>query len=188
MSNHSVTHPYHFRLLHRFPTIDNDDGSSFFSAEANVLIYGGAKNYLGNDKRWVGNLILFPDKWSGNPCCQLWGGENHVYHHNECILGSVNSSFPEPVGLDGTREGLHCKVDFKNESNLALLGKLSDNLYWTQDGGWGYTCGNTTAENHYFTLAEMQAAGQSIGSNVQPAADITVATLEAKAKKLLGLQ
>eukprot|EP01050_Picozoa_sp_SAG11_P004905 SAG11_NODE_326_length_10708_cov_6.937035_6_plen_121_part_00 len=29
-----------------FPTIDNDDGSAYFSAEGNVLIYGGAKNYL----------------------------------------------------------------------------------------------------------------------------------------------
>jgi hypothetical protein len=24
--------------------------------------YGGMKNYLGHDKRWVENLILFPDR------------------------------------------------------------------------------------------------------------------------------
>ena len=45
-----------------FPTIDNDDGSAYFSAARNVLIYGGVKNYLGHDKRWVDNLILFPDR------------------------------------------------------------------------------------------------------------------------------
>jgi hypothetical protein len=125
--------------------IDNDDGSSFFSAANNVLIYGGVKNYLGNDKRWVSNLILFPDKWSGNPCAQLWGhvwgGESHYYAHNECILGGMKGAYPEPVGLDGTREGAGCKVDFKSESNMKLLGKLSHNTYWTQDGKWGFTCG-----------------------------------------------
>lgn len=34
-----------------FPAVDNDDGSSYFYISDNFLVYGGAKNYLGHDKR-----------------------------------------------------------------------------------------------------------------------------------------
>ena len=56
-----------------FPFVDNDDGSAYFSIVGNVGIYGGGKNYLGHDKRWAKNLIIFPDHWAGDPCVQIWG-------------------------------------------------------------------------------------------------------------------
>lgn len=154
-----------------------------------MLVYGGTKNYLGHDKRWVGNLLLFPDMWSGNPCAQLWGGESHYYVGNECIVGGggEKGSYPDPVGLDGTREGAVCRVDLKNASNAKLVGHMSDNTYWTQDGEWGFDCGNATADNHRFTLEEMQAGGRSVGSKVEKASSITAAILAAKARALLGI-
>jgi len=56
-----------------------------------------------------------------------------------------------------------------------------------QDGEWSWGCGNATSPNHRFTMAEMQASGEAIGSVVNKASSLTVAGLEAKAKKLLGL-
>ena len=46
-----------------FPTIDNDDGSSYYYMSNNFLVYGGAKNYLGHDKIWISNLFLHPGRW-----------------------------------------------------------------------------------------------------------------------------
>jgi hypothetical protein len=37
-------------LGNMFPAIDNDDGSAYFFASRNLLVYGGAKNFLGHDK------------------------------------------------------------------------------------------------------------------------------------------
>ena len=71
-----------------FPFIDNDDGSAYFSAVGNVGIYGGGKNYLGHDKRWADNLIIFPDHWAGDPCVQIWGGPEHYFVGNECVVGT----------------------------------------------------------------------------------------------------
>jgi hypothetical protein len=167
-----------------FPTIDNDDGSAYFSAEENVLVYGGAKNYLGHDKRWVSNLILFPDRWSGNPCAQLWGGESHYFVGNECIVGNATN---DPLGLDGTREGSACLIDFSNVSNMDLLGHTHANAYYTQDGRWSFGCASKTDPNHRWTLPEMVAGGRAINSTVHKASVLTVASLEAKARALLGL-
>ena len=119
-----------------FPAVDNDDGSSMFSIEKNVMIYGGGKNYLGHDKRWVANLIIFPDRWAGDPCVMIWGGEQHFFVGNECIMGNGSGSgnnspeplaFPDPVGLDGTREGAHCKIDFSDAANEVLVGDIKNN-------------------------------------------------------------
>ena len=40
-------------LGNMFPAIDNDDGSAYYRMVRNVLVYGGAKNYLGHDKIWA---------------------------------------------------------------------------------------------------------------------------------------
>ena len=123
-----------------FPFIDNDDGSAYFSAVGNVGIYGGGKgrvqkslhaasrvfsladrretcrglwvcqNYLGHDKHWADNLIIFPDHWAGDPCVQIWGGPEHHFVGNECIVGyglgdgcmpgCGGQALPDPIGLD----------------------------------------------------------------------------------------
>ena len=38
----------------------HDDGSCYYHDSYNVLLYGGAKNYLGHDKTAEHNLYLFP--------------------------------------------------------------------------------------------------------------------------------
>jgi hypothetical protein len=118
-------------LGNMFPAIDNDDGSSMFLAHGNVMVYGGAKNYLGHDKIWDSNLIAYPDRWGGDPCVQSWGGPNHIYSNNTCMVGCGRKrtgggggdagtgpvTCADPVGIDGTSKGFVCKVDFNNETN-----------------------------------------------------------------------
>ena len=59
-----------------FPAVDNDDGSAYYEMSSNAVAYGGFKNFLGNDKIWRENLILYPNGRtvsSGNgPCIMAW--------------------------------------------------------------------------------------------------------------------
>ena len=49
-----------------FPAVDNDDGSQEYWISRNVMVYGGTKNYLGENKVWDSNLIVAPERWSGD--------------------------------------------------------------------------------------------------------------------------
>ena len=91
------------------------------------------------------NLILFSDKWSGNPAAQIWGGENHHFVSNEVVMGSNASTYgyPDPVGIDGTRIGKGiCSFNTSagNKQAEKLLGHIHSNTYWTQDGEWATSC------------------------------------------------
>ena len=154
-----------------FPAIDNDDGSAYQSIVDNVLVYGGGKNYLGNDKRWLRNLIIFPERWSGDPCAQLWGGEMHFFVNNTCV---TNSS--EPLGLDGTSKGFKCRIDWQDGDNLKRVAYAASNTYF-MSGPWSLYCGNATSDSHLFTLAEMQEHGRSLGTSVRAVADLSVEAL-----------
>ena len=73
--------------------IDHDDGSAFWRDEHNVLVYGGAKNFLGHDKTASKNLYIFPDvKPSANTCVGDYGaqwpnaGYNESYCNNTCLI------------------------------------------------------------------------------------------------------
>ena len=76
------------------------------------MIYGGGKNYLGHDKHWSDNLILFPDRWAGDPCVQIWGGPEHYFVGNECVVGdgqgdTENMDSGQRQGVEG-RRGEEC--------------------------------------------------------------------------------
>ena len=78
-------------------------------------------------------------------------------------------------------------MDWKNASLSNKIGHVEGNTYWTQDGNWSFGCGNATAADHRFTMEELNAAGQAKGSVVNQANGLTVAMLEAKVRKKLGL-
>merc|ERR1712060_134112 len=57
----------------------------------NAFIYGGAKNYLGDDKIWINNLIVFPSHWpGGGDCITAWSGLYHIFENNQCICNHAN--------------------------------------------------------------------------------------------------
>jgi hypothetical protein len=58
---------------------------------------------------------------------------------------------------------------------------------WTQDGAFGFWCGNRTTESHRFSLEELQSHGRCIGSLVQPASSLEADVLDAKARARLSM-
>lgn len=58
---------------------------------------------------WDSNLVIFPDRWSGDPCLCAWGGEGHVYSNNTCVTTSdYPHSFDSDVG------GATCAVNYSD--------------------------------------------------------------------------
>jgi hypothetical protein len=158
-----------------YPSVDNDDGSSLYWVANNVMIYGGAKNYLGDTKIWQSNIIVFPDRWSGDACLTQWGGEHHVFSNNTCV---VQSDFP--LALDSSIEGNTCAVNYTDPAAAPFLASLRENTYHTASGGYENGCAAP-----YYTLAALQAIGQELGSVAVKgyvAADIVGA-----ARAMLGL-
>eukprot|EP00536_Pseudo-nitzschia_multiseries_P009505 jgi/Psemu1/23367/gm1.23367_g len=167
-----------------FPTIDNDDGSSYFYIANNFLVYGGAKNYLGHDKRWISNLLVSPGRWSGDPCAQIWGGKNHHFESNTCIV----SPGDPPIGLDGSMKGFTCKIDWDDPlNNLQFLGNTAGNVYYMDKSDeWGFGCGNRSSPNHFFSLKEMQSHGWELGSVIKDRDELRSDEIITLAKNMLG--
>mmetsp|Transcript_2345 Transcript_2345/g.4308 ORF Transcript_2345/g.4308 Transcript_2345/m.4308 type:complete len:403 (+) Transcript_2345:2033-3241(+) len=69
--------------------IDHDDGSCFFNDTNNLLIYGGAKNYLGHTKVSTGNLYVYANL-NGPGSCMIDDSSfgNDVYAENRCITST----------------------------------------------------------------------------------------------------
>ena len=56
-----------------FTCLDHDDGSDFYLDTRNVCVFAGMKNYIGQNKNWDSNFIVYPDgalrqNRSGMPC------------------------------------------------------------------------------------------------------------------------
>ena len=58
---------------------------------------------------------------------------------------------------------------------------------WTQDGAFGFWCGNRTSESHRFSLEELQSHRRGIGSLVQPASSLEADVLDAKVRAKLSI-
>lgn len=155
-----------------YPAVDNDDGSQKYIISGNVAVYGGFKNYLGQNKRWLGNLVVFPDRWSGDACLTAWGGEEHVYENNTCV---TTNGFPQ--AFDADVEGNNCVFNYSDAVTAPFLPATRNNVYATPDGSFQTGC------QTLYTLAELQALGQEAGSIVVKGYD--AAALLAQAAALL---
>ena len=108
--------------------IDHDDGSNTYEDSYNVLVYGGAKNYLGHSKRSHHNLYVYPDakpiEGAGpgltgfQACAQSDGnkkgssGWGEVFDHNRCVLYNDSASIYhwgscDPAALNDTTDTTH---------------------------------------------------------------------------------
>ena len=70
-------------------TIDHDDGSQYWNDTANLMVWGGCKNYLGHSKSCDHNIIVFPGDYAhgiqrGQNPCQTDDSSNfgNQYHDN----------------------------------------------------------------------------------------------------------
>ena len=44
-----------------YTCLDHDDGSDYYLDTRNVCVFAGMKNYIGQNKNWDSNLILYPE-------------------------------------------------------------------------------------------------------------------------------
>jgi len=141
-----------------FPAVDNDDGSSYYWVASNVVAYGGFKNFLGNDKVWRDNLILYPNgrtKGSGNgPCIMAWGGANELFENNTCVTRDTAGPGVDPYPYGA--EGGGC--DYANATMRPILLRLARNRYLSPAAAFASTCGRT--------LDGLKAIGEEVGSSV----------------------
>ena len=157
-----------------WPCVDNDDGSQQYWISENVCIYGGGKNYLGQNKKWVNNLFVFPDRWAGDPCLNEWGGEEHVYSGNECVVASDS-----PMFMTSSVVGDQCIFNYSDPASAPFLTTTHDNIYHTATGAFAQGCDVT------YNLTGLQAVGQELRSVV--VAGYVAADVVARARAMLGV-
>lgn len=156
-----------------WPAIDNDDGSSQFWMQSNLLIYGGAKNYLGDTKVWNGNLLVIPERWAGDPCICAWSGTGHTFTNNTCITPTTSS----PNYFDSSASGATCQANYSSPQSAPLLPQFAGNRYVTLNGKFEEGCAGE------YSLEDLNALGQELGSvvsasyNVQDVAAMAAALL-----------
>eukprot|EP00051_Salpingoeca_urceolata_P012843 m.160025 g.160025 ORF g.160025 m.160025 type:complete len:806 (+) comp17617_c0_seq1:93-2510(+) len=145
--------------------IDHDDGSCFYNDTSNVLIYGGAKNFLGHSKVSQNNLYVEVDA-NGFKACALDDslGANDLFINNKCT----------------TNTGVMYYYSKCNPSNLnATVDVTYNNQFYTAQP-LHFTC-----SKKQFTLKEYQQAGYDHGSTENPLPSLP--TLLQWAEQLLDL-
>ena len=149
--------------------IDHDDGSNAYNDTYNVLMYGGAKNFLGHDKTSMNNLYILPDDkptegpfGQGNhkPFCANNDGAvanssgfRETWANNRCILARPASTYA---------------YDNCDSSSAAALAATSDHtfgntFYLSDTGALSFKCGHAT-----WDLAKAQQMGWDAGSVAAP--------------------
>jgi len=124
---------------------------------------------------WDSNLIIFPGRWSGDPCLCAWGGQKHVFTNNSCV---VSSDFP--LSLDSSVEGDVCEMNYTDAAQAPFLPFLARNKYYTQSGAYQNGC-----QAPFYDLPALQALGQELGSTAVKGYE--AAQVLASARALLGL-
>ena len=89
--------------------IDHDDGSAYYLDSDNVLVYGGYKSFLGNNKTAANNLYLYPDAYAkqfgADFCASVWepdlGPERWV--GNTCVKVANTPVFGGAIACNGPR-------------------------------------------------------------------------------------
>ena len=157
--------------------LDHDDGSQLFRDEENVLVGAGVKNFLGNTKQFVSNLIVGAGE-RGICCYQSDGAaaighSNHVFANNTCLFtagpgtgcGDHNVSGPylshcPAAGVEPSTAGWRASI--QNSSFLS-----ANNSYFSADEF------HLRCPPYYLSLAQTQATtGEERGSSSGATPDV----------------
>lgn len=112
--------------------LDHDDGSQFFTDEGNVLVYSGVKNFLGNSKTFVGNLIVNAGSGTNIGCfandgSAATGRSNHVFANNSCSYVQATPYPMHPYNASEGPPGSGAFREFVDSSTFSTAG----NTYFT---------------------------------------------------------
>ncbi len=144
--------------------IDHDDGSNNFVDSLNFLPWGGAKNYLGFDKHFIGNFYLYPDasmptsglasRTGFSPYCYGSAGEaafgpglRDSWVNETCVAGTMGAVYQ-----------LSCDSSAPQNGYVPVL---ANNTFYLDAGSYSFTaCGAT------WDLPTAQAHGFDVGTTV----------------------
>jgi hypothetical protein len=173
-----------------FSCLDHDDGSEYYLDTRNVCVFAGMKNYIGQNKIWDSNLIIFPE-----------GAASQNRSGMSCIWTSMDMAGPKEELPCSTRPCRTREVftnntcltyattpleyDMFNETDLKLMGGNNTTIPFT-------------ARNHYYlnapynfhgkwNLSEAQINGIDVGSAVSPLNSMSMQKLSCFARSLLEL-
>ncbi len=168
--------------------IDHDDGSNNYYDANNLLVWGGAKNYLGFGKTYRGNMYVFPEAneptapapalKNGNPYC--YGGAGgaalparlrDVWANETCFTAAAGGA---------SLYSIDCDASHVDDGQAPLL---ANNSLFTADAGYAVKCGGET-----WDLAAAQAHGLDVGTvvGVTPDTPAVLAAVAAFARDVLG--
>jgi hypothetical protein len=173
-----------------YTCLDHDDGSDYYLDTRNVCVFFGMKNYLGQNKIWDNNFIVYPEgaasqNRTGMPC--LWtsmylpakGNQSGYCNEKSC---RTREAFTNNQCITNHQAPL--EYDMLNLTDLQLNGPrnttipyTANNTYFLRNGRYSFTQWN---------LSETQRRGIDVGSKVH--AQISAAQLGDVARRLLGVQ
>jgi hypothetical protein len=169
-----ITRNFFVNNYHSTWPIDHDDGSNSYDDSFNFLAWGGAKQYLGFDKKFVGNFYLYPDAnmptaaagaplqaaTGFSPFCYLANGvadfaaaRQDSWVNETCIASS-------PGALYSTDS---CDPSAPHAGRIPVL---ANNTLFLDTGAYELKCGDAT-----WTLAEANALGVDVGTTVAQTPD-----------------
>lgn len=119
-----------------FSCLDHDDGSEYYLDTRNVCAFVGMKNYIGQDKIWDSNIIVFPEgaesqNRSGMPC--IWTSMDMAGNASELPCSAkpcrTREVFTNNTCL--TFSSTPLEYDMFNETDLALAGNKNTTIPFT---------------------------------------------------------
>ena len=134
--------------------IDHDDGSQFFNDTANLMLWGGCKNYLGHSKSCDRNVMIYPGFGRSHSTKPCQTDDNSVfanqYHdNNQCITSDGNA-----YSMGGWKQ---CE---RNDIQQHVYQTFNNTLYAPK--------AEFTAPGPCADFAAWQAQGQDLHSQVLP--------------------
>ena len=148
--------------------LDYDDGTQHVNDFANVLIYGGSKQYLGCCTSHHDNFFVFPDLSDNSfPQCALhsgaelyYSGFGHFYFNNTCLLSSNT-----PVAYNYESCNVSNSIDPPRATSYS-------NTFLSPAGAGGLAALQLDCAGTMISLAQWQAAsGMEGGSTTGPLPD-----------------
>jgi hypothetical protein len=173
-----------------FSCLDHDDGSEYYLDTRNVCVFAGMKNYIGQNKIWDNNLLVFPEgaksqNRSGSSC--IWTSMD-MAGDRETLPCSSRPCRTKELYTGNTCLTYHTsplEYDMFNETDLLLNGIRNTTIPYTARNR--YFLNNPYRFQGKWNLSETQAKGIDVGSSEYSLRDLSLHRINYLARILLAL-
>ena len=153
-----------------FWPLDYDDGTMNVQDSLNVLLYGGAKQYLGHSTTHANSWIVYPDLSPnfGFPYCLMsfsaelyYSGYGHVYANNSCVLADASAHAYNYSPCNET-----------NSADPPMTRSYANRFFSPATGSGGLGAVRVACSQDTLSIAQWQAGtGNEAGSSAGPMPD-----------------